>query len=60
MSALHGVPLSTLKLNARILREMQLISHNARSASLTVSGREIVALLRNYARQALPVQEVKR
>jgi hypothetical protein len=60
MSELHRVPLSTLKLNARILREMHLISHTDHSASLTVSGREIVALLQEHSRPAFPVQEVKR
>ena len=54
-----GVPLSTLKLNARILRDLDLISlidHGA--ATLTPSGREVMHLLRSHLGQGLTVQEV--
>ena len=41
----QGVPLSTLKLNARILRDWDLISINDSSVLLTESGLEALALL---------------
>jgi hypothetical protein len=56
----QGVPLSTLKLNARILRDLELISLADRSASLTPSGKEIVLLLRDHVGQVLRIQEVNR
>jgi hypothetical protein len=49
-----------LKLNARILRDLDLISLGERSATLTPSGMEVVLLLREHVGQALTVQEVKR
>jgi hypothetical protein len=53
------VPLSTLKLNARILRGLELISLGDHCAALTPSGKEVVLLLRAHVGQALPIQEVK-
>jgi hypothetical protein len=45
----HGVPLSTLKLNARILRELNMISYGSirrrRSASLEDLGRFVFGLI---------------
>ena len=45
----HGVPLSTLKLNARILRELNMISYGSirkrKSVSLEDLGRFIFGLL---------------
>lgn len=41
----QGVALSTLKLNARILRDLDLISINDSSVLLTESGLEALALL---------------
>jgi hypothetical protein len=49
-----------LKLNARILRDLDLISLGEHSATLTPSGMEVVLLLREHFGQALPVQEVIR
>jgi hypothetical protein len=55
-----GVPLSTLKLNARILRDLGLIAPADHSVSLTPSGMEVFLLLRDHVGQVLPIQEVKR
>ena len=60
LSAATGVPLSTLKLNARILRELGLISLEDHTTSLSLSGMEVVLLLRDHVGQVLPIQEVKR
>jgi len=60
LSAVTGVPLSTLKLNARILRDMELISFADHNTSLTTSGTEVFLLLRDHVGPVLPVQEVKR
>jgi hypothetical protein len=55
----YGIPLSTLKLNARILRELQLISygsiHNKRSARLENLGNFVVDLV-NHGRGGLGIQ----
>jgi hypothetical protein len=56
----RGVPLSTLKLNARILRDLELVSLADHSATLTPSGRKAVLLLRDHVGQVLPIQEVNR
>jgi hypothetical protein len=49
LSIEYGIPLSTLKLNARILRELNLISygsiHNKRSAQLENLGKFVLSLL---------------
>ncbi len=45
LSLSHGVPLSTLKLNARILRELGLIAISDSSVLLTESGFETLSLL---------------
>jgi hypothetical protein len=58
LSRQKGIPLSTLKLNARILRDLELISLEDHSASLTESGREAIFLLRRHLGQGLPIQEV--
>lgn len=59
LSEEYGVPLSTLKLNARILRELKLISygsiHNKRSARLEDLGSFVVGLV-NQGRGRLGVQ----
>lgn len=59
LSEEYGVPLSTLKLNARILRELQLISygsiHNKRSARLEDLGSFVMGLV-NHSRGGLGVQ----
>lgn len=59
LSEEYGVPLSTLKLNARILRELQLISygsiHNKKSARLEDLGSFVVNLV-NHGRGGLGVQ----
>jgi len=51
LSEEYGIPLSTLKLNARILRELKLISygsiHNKRSARLENLGSFVVDLVNN-------------
>jgi hypothetical protein len=60
LSLERGVPLSTLKLNARILRDLELVSLADRSATLTPSGREVVHLLRDHVGLVLPIQEVNR
>jgi len=60
LSDATGVPLSTLKLNARILRELGLVSLAERRASLTRTGAEVVVLLRDHVGKVLPTQEVKR
>ena len=60
LSSATGVPLSTLKLNARILRELGLIILADHDASLTRSGTEVFLLLRDHVGQVLPIQEVKR
>jgi hypothetical protein len=60
LSLQQGVPLSTLKLNARILRDLELVSLKDRSATLTLSGKEVVLLLRDHVEQVLPIQEVNR
>ncbi len=52
--------MSTLKLDARILRDLELISLEDHSAALTPSGVEAVRLLRENVGQVLPNQEVKR
>jgi hypothetical protein len=45
----HRVPLSTLKLNARVLRDLGLIScgsaSDSRAARVTVAGRTVLSLL---------------
>jgi hypothetical protein len=52
----YGVPLSTLKLNARILRELKLISYGSirdkRTAQLESLGRFILRLLLDDPRRA--------
>jgi len=59
LSEEYGIPLSTLKLNARILRELKLISygsiHNKRSARLENLGSFVVDLV-NHSRGGLGVQ----
>jgi hypothetical protein len=59
LSEEYGIPLSTLKLNARILRELQLISygsiHNKRSARLENLGNFVVDLV-NHSRGGLGIQ----
>lgn len=59
LSEEYGVPLSTLKLNARILRELNLISygsiHNKRSARLENLGNFVVDLV-NHSRGGLGIQ----
>ena len=52
----YGIPLSTLKLNARILRELNLISygsiHNRQTAQLESLGRFILRLMLDEPRRA--------
>ena len=52
----YGIPLSTLKLNARILRELNLISYgnirNKRSAQLESFGRFILRLMLDEPEEA--------
>ncbi len=59
LSEEYGIPLSTLKLNARILRELKLISygsiHNKRSARLENLGNFVVGLV-NHSRGGLGIQ----
>lgn len=59
LSEEYGIPLSTLKLNARILRELKLISygsiHNKRSARLENLGSFVVDLVNN-SRGGLGIQ----
>jgi hypothetical protein len=59
LSEEYGVPLSTLKLNARILRELKLISYgsirNKRSARLEDLGSFVISLV-NHSRGGLGVQ----
>ena len=59
LSEEYGIPLSTLKLNARILRELKLISygsiHNKRSARLENLGNFVVDLV-NHSRGGLGIQ----
>jgi len=59
LSEEYGIPLSTLKLNARILRELNLISygsiHNKRSARLENLGNFVVDLV-NHSRGGLGIQ----
>ncbi len=59
LSEEYGVPLSTLKLNARILRELKLISygsiHNKKSARLEDLGNFVMGLV-NHSRGGLGVQ----
>ncbi len=59
LSEEYGIPLSTLKLNARILRELKLISygsiHNRRSARLEKLGSFVVDLV-NHSRGGLGIQ----
>ena len=59
LSEEYGIPLSTLKLNARILRELRLISygsiHNKRSAQLENLGNFVVELV-NHSRGGLGIQ----
>lgn len=59
LSEEYGVPLSTLKLNARILRELKLISYgsirNKRSARLEDLGSFVIGLV-NHNRGGLGVQ----
>ncbi|MCK4583203.1 hypothetical protein KAU18_07795 [Candidatus Bathyarchaeota archaeon] len=59
LSEEYGVPLSTLKLNARILRELKLISYgsirNKRSARLEDLGSFVIGLV-NHSRGGLGVQ----
>lgn len=57
-SGRHGVPLSTLKLNARILRDLGLVSLEDRTARLTQSGRDVLSLLSTHNGLVLPIQEV--
>ena len=56
LSEEYGVPLSTLKLNARILRELKLISYGSirdkRTAQLESLGRFILRLLLDDPRRA--------
>lgn len=59
LSEATGVPLSTLKLNARILRELGLVSLADRNASLTQTGTDVVLLLRDHIGPVPPIQEVK-
>jgi len=58
ISATHGVPISTLKLNARILTELQLIKREDRKASLSASGNDAMQLLRELDERADQLQEV--
>ncbi|HZW85396.1 MAG TPA: hypothetical protein VFE91_05800 [Nitrososphaerales archaeon] len=58
LSSARKVPLSTLKLNARILRDLGLVSQEDHSATLTESGREVIFLLRAHLGQGLQIQEV--
>jgi hypothetical protein len=53
ISANHSVPLSTLKLNAKILRELELISVRDSSVLLTESGLEALALLEESGVQTM-------
>ena len=50
----HRVPLSTLKLNARILRDLGLIScgsaSNSEPARLTEAGRTVLSIMCDYAK----------
>jgi hypothetical protein len=59
LSEEYGVPLSTLKLNARILRELKLISYgsirNKRSARLEDLGSFVMGLV-NHSGGGLGVQ----
>jgi len=59
LSEEYGIPLSTLKLNARILRELKLISygsiHNKQSARLENLGSFVVGLV-NHGRGGLGIQ----
>ncbi len=57
LSQQRNIPLSTLKHNARILRELDLVTLNG-SASLTTSGREVLHLLREDVAVATPLREV--
>ena len=54
----QGIPLSTLKLNAMVLRKLELISVTDHTTSLTQSGNEACQLLRLNFEQVLPIQEV--
>ena len=55
----RGVPLSTLKLNAKILRELRLIRYGTLSmpdeAQLTSLGREVLRLVDNPAYRCSPM-----
>ena len=58
----HSVPLSTLKLNAQILRELNLITYGLElsgGARLTSLGRSIVQILDACEPQAGDVMEVQ-
>ncbi|MDV3243980.1 MAG: hypothetical protein LYZ66_02245 [Nitrososphaerales archaeon] len=58
ISERHGIPISTLKLNARILRQLQLIAAADRRSFLTASGDDVLLLLREFEWQAQRLQEV--
>lgn len=50
----HGVPLSTLKLNARVLRDLGLIScgsaTNSEPAKLTEAGRTVLSIMCDHTK----------
>lgn len=58
ISATRGIPLSTLKLNARILVELQLVEPTNHRASLSPSGSEAVLMPRELDARTHGLQEV--
>ncbi len=61
LSSTFKVPASTLKLNARVLRELQLISVDDHQVSLTEAGLEALQLVHRLGRsvdKTHPLQEV--
>jgi hypothetical protein len=58
LSSQRGVPLSTLKFNANVLRKLELISLENHRASLTSAGMEVLHLLAKHIGTVRPVQGV--
>ncbi len=60
ISDTRGIPLSTLKLNAKILRELRLIRYGTLSepdeAELTPLGRNVLSLVDDPAHRCAPAQ----